>query len=571
MSISVIDRESCLRTSSLSPSVIHLCNMIHCTLLSLPVLLVLSMRFVVPMSFPSLPDTRIIVNIDKGYTLRRIGIFASSLENQIIHTFISVEDMCVTSSGSDICMYASGSTKSAALELTTVLGNRLKYTNLSNVNKEKVSSFIVDNLDQTLTRHHPDRYLNEAQSMAHFSNTPMISLTNDDTILPLSFSSDDTDPSNSPKQSQKYSRFSPTTLAAFLHQINNQKLGFDFMNDRQMIIFLNAVFKHIDKSFRVSNIRESLEIFHQLIIAQSIFVLRYCSLDQQSSSTKPCLVVSTMFAKPSVNDHDSFFVYQLTALPMVVNEEKYIYSNVPKFIGIHRDERMLITWSDASVMNDCLVSIIVSCAKSPLITSLANNPCLSQLLSDDTKTNDSCQVVKTTDTEPGILEIGNGIWLIYHVRGTHTCEIYSTSDFIVETITINAETMIKIPCDKRAVCFGNQLSSNSCENQSSIILPMSWNHAQKDEVLQIPMTNVKNRLLSTYKAQEIRSYQEIIQDVTNSRSFLQNSINQIGYSFLSIFLFVLSAVILYIVNCLKRNFQSDLDNLKEIVHHTLSH
>ena len=44
------------------------------------------------MSYRNLSDAHVIVNVDKGYTLRRIGTFTSSLENHIVHTFISIDD-----------------------------------------------------------------------------------------------------------------------------------------------------------------------------------------------------------------------------------------------------------------------------------------------------------------------------------------------------------------------------------------------------------------------------------------------------------------------------------------------
>jgi hypothetical protein len=349
----------------------------------------------------------------------------------------------VASSSSDICLYATGSTKSAILELATVLGNRLKYTTLSDVIKDSVSNLIGDNLDQTLAQTYPGQYLNETHLMIHFLNVQTITSTNDSTVLPLSFSSSDIDRSERIKQSQQILRFSRTPLAAILHQINNQKPGFDFMNDQQINVFLKGIFMLVDNYFRVSNIREALEIFHQLMIAQSIFVLRHCSLHQQSSSAKPCLVVSTMFVKPPVNDPNSFLVYQLTALPAVVNKEKYMYSNIPSFIGINRDERTMITWRDATAMQDCLVSVIVSCAKVPLVTSLASIPCLGHLLSDRTKTHDSCEVVKSTDTQPAWLNQAS--LKLEMVCGTFPmCEVHTSAKYTQGQISSSIQSSLTL-------------------------------------------------------------------------------------------------------------------------------
>lgn len=480
--------------------------------------------------------------------------------------------MCVVPSSSDVCMYVAGSTKTNILELTTVLGHQRKFINLPDMNKDNVSSMIGDSLSETLIQHHPDSHLNETQSITHFLSAEMIMGTNDDMLLPKSYASINIDQPQRLRQKQNVLRFSQSALASVISQINNQKVGFDFMTKKQLKYFLTAVFFNIDRSFIVSSIHEGLEIFQQLIVGQSIFVLRHCKSDKEQTLVgKPCLVISTLFMQPSMNDPLSFSIYRLTVLPIVFNDKKYMYSNIPQFIGFTRDERRIITWNDPLDMNECFFSSIVLCTKVPLITFLVNYPCLSDLLSEEIKGNDSCQIVRSTDIQSGMLEIGYGLWLFYKVLGTHYCQIYSASNLLVETIILNTETIVQIPCDKKLVCFSNELSFNACKKQSLTIIPTSLNHLQKKEILQIPVSNTKSRLLSAYRAQTIKSYQDVIYDITSSRSLLRETINEIGYTILSIMSFILLACVIYILRCLKNNFQNDIDNLKELVHDTLLH
>ena len=265
VNVSVIHSNDCSSKSSIDARIIRHWNMVCRTTLFLRFLPLLSMRFSMSMSYHLLPDAQIIVNMDEGYSLRRIGTFSSTLGNHFIHTFISIDDLCVASSSSDVCMYAAESTKSTILELATMIGNRLKYTSSSDMSKVKLSNLISDNLDQPLAHYHPDRIFS-----------------------PLPFSSGDVDRSEKAQQSRPVSRFSPATLATILHQINNQKLGFDFMNDRQIDVLLKFLFKHIDQSLQTSNSRQSLEMSYRLIIAQSVFMLPQCSMDQQFPLAKPC-------------------------------------------------------------------------------------------------------------------------------------------------------------------------------------------------------------------------------------------------------------------------------------------
>ena len=269
------------------------------------------------MSYHDLPNAHAIVNVDKGYTLRRIGTFPSSLENHVIHSFISMDDLCMASSTSDMCMFVAGSTDSVLLQVATMLGKPLEYPQLSDMNRDTVSNFIGESLDQTLMKQHPDRYLNITHPVTHCLNAQFISSTNDDTDFSSSISSSDIDRSEKVKQNQHVSRFTQTKLAAILHQIDNQQLSFDYMNDEEQKYFLKNILLFIDQSFSISSIRQSLEIFHKFIIGQSIFLSRFCSSKKLSSSAKPCLIVSTMFVKPPSNDPNSFSIYQLTALPAI--------------------------------------------------------------------------------------------------------------------------------------------------------------------------------------------------------------------------------------------------------------
>ena len=227
VNVSFIDSNDCSSKSSLDSRVIRHRNMVYRTTLSLRFLL-LSMRFPMPMSHHLLPDAQSIVNMDKGYSLRRIGTFSSTLDNHFIHTLISIDDLCVASSSSDVCIYATEATKSAIVELATVIGNRLKYTSSSAMNKVSLSNLISDNLDQTLAHNRPDRFFNTTHSMTHVLNSHVSSSTIVRTYLSLPFSSDDFDRPEKEQQSRPISRFAPTTLATILHQINNRKLGFDF-------------------------------------------------------------------------------------------------------------------------------------------------------------------------------------------------------------------------------------------------------------------------------------------------------------------------------------------------------
>ncbi|CAF4038216.1 unnamed protein product, partial [Rotaria sp. Silwood1] len=59
-------------------------------------------------------------------------------------------------------------------------------------------------------------------------------------------------------------------------------------------------------------------------------VLRSCSIMYKDTNAyPPCLIVSTLFTIPSPLNSFSYTVYNLHPLPVVVNQNKYIYTNIP--------------------------------------------------------------------------------------------------------------------------------------------------------------------------------------------------------------------------------------------------
>ena len=108
------------------------------------------------------------------------------------------------------------------------------------MNKDNVSSMIGDSLSETLIQHHPDSHLNETQSITHFLSAEMIMGTNDDMLLPKSYASINIDQPQRLRQKQNVLRFSQSALASVISQINNQKVGFDFMTKKQLKYFFDC-------------------------------------------------------------------------------------------------------------------------------------------------------------------------------------------------------------------------------------------------------------------------------------------------------------------------------------------
>jgi hypothetical protein len=51
------------------------------------------------------PTDDIIVNINKGYALRRIGAYSTNMVEQVVHTFLSLDDFCAVQATDAVCIY----------------------------------------------------------------------------------------------------------------------------------------------------------------------------------------------------------------------------------------------------------------------------------------------------------------------------------------------------------------------------------------------------------------------------------------------------------------------------------
>ncbi|CAF1075745.1 unnamed protein product [Rotaria magnacalcarata] len=110
----------------------------------------------------------------------------------------------------------------------------------------------------------------------------------------------------------------------------------------------------MDTSYTISNAKEALDDFIQLIVRQSIFALRYCSMDKRTTvDIQPYMLMSTVFSHIRNDAAQIYFIYQLIPLSVMNNNTIYSYSNLPKLVGINVIDGELIVWNKDSDLNNC--------------------------------------------------------------------------------------------------------------------------------------------------------------------------------------------------------------------------
>jgi hypothetical protein len=292
------------------------------------------------------------------------------------------------------------------MELATMITSRHTRDTSSAYDRESVSKLIAKDLSRILMQHKPDEFLQDTESSVHFINNQFYYHKNADKL------STSTSSINTVDNYNDILRFRPTSIYIIIKQINSTRISFEYLSLVDLKLFLTIVFSNIDDSYKINDVEESLNAFSQIIVGQSVYALRYCGLSRQYSlSSKPYLAVSTLFIRISSNSPSVYSIYRLLPLPIVANGNKYIYSDLPKIIGINSIEQTLIMWNDELDSNECTFSPIVLCHNTPISMSLSESSCLSQLFDDYQSVTIMCQVSRSQNIEQTVLRIDDGLWL----------------------------------------------------------------------------------------------------------------------------------------------------------------
>lgn len=113
---------------------------------------------------PSMSASDLIVDTDKAFALQRIGTYSTKLKEEIIHTFVPLDDLCFASSKTDLCAFTAGTTGTNMLGIATIVPSRDAITVLPRYDKDQVSN-IVENDIVRIRR--PDQFIAKANSIIH--------------------------------------------------------------------------------------------------------------------------------------------------------------------------------------------------------------------------------------------------------------------------------------------------------------------------------------------------------------------------------------------------------------------
>ncbi|CAF1160333.1 unnamed protein product [Didymodactylos carnosus] len=152
----------------------------------------------------------------------------------------------------------------------------------------------------------------------------------------------------------------------------------------------------------------------------------------------------------------------------------------------------------------------------------------SRMLDDDTLTPSICQVIRAQDMQQDVLQIVNGLWLLYNIREIHYCQVHSTSNELAETIPISEPAILRTLCGKTVVCMDVQLPAATCIQRRIIFKPSLFTNFLNRPTSIISIKNMTKRLLSAYKLQAAQSAKEIMTEFIPNQPKTKRFIRELG-------------------------------------------
>ena len=296
-----------------------------------------------------------------------------------------------------------------------------------------------------------------------------------------------------------------------LSLIRNDRVGFDFLPQKEIRSLLKIIFSVPVSASLTSNFRE-------LIIGQSINALRYCDTDINNESlAQPCLAISTLFLRNPRDTTASFVVYRLVSLPVVKDEYMYTYSNLPKIVGINFKEKMIVTWNDDCDTSKCLFLEIFQCYQAPIKRRLVDQSCLSELLDNTDSITSMCGITRyvVTDSIPAVID--DNIWLIQNFAHLQQCKLYTHAQSASEVISISIEgpSVLVMPCNETLICTDYTLPPSSCAVHKSMLIYRHSSIVNSHELILLPINNLSDTMVASYQTQADRVFNEFVAKLKN--------------------------------------------------------
>lgn len=489
-------------------------------------------------------STSIVINVDKGFVLDTIGVYSGHLEESIFHVFVPMNNLCVDSPNADICEYVESGDPDI-VEIGTIIP--YTYPFQTNHNRKNISKIIQQDIRRIFLYHKVDQFMNKSKSIVYFIDD-MFYITHHSNL-----SSIKTPVPVVNRDTQILAPLGTNTATLVLEHVFNNKVGYSFLADEQILEMFQLIISTTSKSYISENVGDIINTFNEMIVGQTIFALKSCSVPQNGMMRRgpPCLAVSTIYRRLSREQSSLYHVYKLTPLPVLFDGNKYVYSNLPKIFGFNNVEKKVILWNDDIHVSSCTFNALVQCPHRPITIPLLETPCINWLLGFSSSSENECQVEKSKSIQPNIMNIKSNVWYVTPSNAPLQCEWHSTSHGIPDIMTITGPTIVKFPCDKSVRCSNIILPPAACTNLTYLISPKQNYTIETHLNSLILLPNITYHILSKFKTTAKKAFLEIQMEIDNQQTWLKKTAKDFSSILISFIYIIFLSAIIFIIRVIK--------------------
>ena len=502
----------------------------------------------------STSSTTIIINVDQGIALEQIGVYSEKFVESIFHVFIPFNNLCVDSPNSDVCEYVQ-STDPDIVEVGTLIS---PYQMSISYNRANISRTVQQDIRRIFSFHKINKIIAKTKSIVYFVDDTFYATRSNN----RSTMNDFTISTGVNEGTIIHRATNPATLA--LEQVFNNKVGYDFLTDEQVVEVLPLTSSIIKQNFNTEDIKKNMNTFINMIIGQTVYALKSCSIhrNEQLSGGPACLVVSTIIQRAPTEASTFYQVYQLIPFPVFFNGDKYIYSDLPKIFGFNKIEKKVILWNDDILSTACTFSKIIQCRNQLMNIPLSAVPCLDELMNGESSSTSKCQVTRSKNIESNLINIKSNVWYAFPNEESFECESQSLSSPISDVISIKEPMIVAFQCNKSIRCSSVQLLPTTCINTSIIITTKYNTTLKKQSVPVIFFNKITDRLVSIYKTAAIEALTQLQSKIDNNEWWIKRIFKQLGNFLLSFFSCVLLSIVLLIIKISRWKNNEQMNNIQ---------
>ena len=485
-------------------------------------------------SVAMIPEADIIINVEKGFVLQRIGIYSHKVNEGIIHTFVSLNDLCKSLPGTEVCLRGPSFAKNS-IELGTILSANDRHWSFSHYEKKDISTIVRREINSLLSNHRPGPFMPNITTNFHFFNGEFYINNQNDQLV------DDTFHSTNENQEITFDNLKNTPLIV-LEQLRNRHIGFNFLRNEEIYVILSPIMQSLEKSYESTSVQKLITDFTALVISQTVNAFRSCSINQEYSSSPPCLIISTLFTTPSSSTADKYTIFNLLPIPIIIDEHQYAYKNLPKTFAFNDLEQSVIVFDDF-LLSKCTLSSIVQCSIEPIPILLSEMSCISQMFSIQPSQASDCEVTRTVSSNFAVLHIAHDVWIFNNLNRDNRCTMQPHQTEINDLSLMEDLVLQHVTCGKSIKCSDHRRLPSKCINKSFMIMDMKTRIYKPQANFHISLKPLKETIIAIYKKNMLSLLQEMQEYDDETVTLITRLYRKFFNLIIFIFLLFLSTII----------------------------